>query len=243
MDYRVQIEIPFEEDAGTPEARLESRLTELLGEPVVLRCTDNRRTMISATRRREALYLRLHRMFLRADSIIVNALAKYLRRGRDSTTSRLISGFIERHRGVLAESVRQPDSFVTEGKTHDLAEIFADINKTYFDSKVDGVAITWGRKLSSRRRRRTIKLGTYNPDEKLIRVHPALDRELVPRYFVEYIVYHEILHHLIPVKMGKSRRIVHSAQFRAREREFPHYVKALTWEARNIGELMRGARV
>ena len=52
--------------------------------------------------------------------------------------------------------------------------------------------------------RRSIKLGSYSATERLIRVHPALDRPWVPRYFVSYIVYHEMLHHVIPSSQGTA---------------------------------------
>lgn len=239
MDLRVQIDLPFDVRPQTREGRLESRLAVLMNEPVVLTCTTNRRTMISARRKQGALYVRLHRMFLRADAIIVTALARYLRHGRSARVRDLISGFIERHRGDLQQPAPAPETLSTEGKVHDLAEIFGHIAKSYFNNAVRGVAITWGKERRARRRRVSIKLGTYNPDERVIRVHPALDQPYVPRYFVEYVVYHEILHHLIPVKLTARRRVVHSPEFRERERAYPHYVRALMWEARNIGSLLR----
>ncbi|MBK8172043.1 MAG: hypothetical protein IPK60_17100 [Sandaracinaceae bacterium] len=239
MNYRVQLEFPFEGQPRTKEERLEQKLGELLDEPVVLHVTQNRRTMISATRRTDALHVRIHRMFLRAEAAIVHALAHYLKRGRSTKASRVLSGFIEKNREVLAPSDASRERVVTKGAVHNLSEIFDDINQRHFEGKVFGATITWGRRSSSRRRRRTIKLGTYSYDERLIRVHPALDQDFVPRFFVEYIVFHEILHHLIPVASGAGRRVVHSAEFRARERAYPHYVKALMWEARHVRDLMR----
>jgi hypothetical protein len=64
----------------------------------------------------------------------------------------------------------------------------------------------------------------------------------VPRYFVASIIHHEMLHHLIPastVTFLASRRCVHPPEFREREREFAHYARALEWEKRHIGRLLR----
>ena len=47
------------------------------------------------------------------------------------------------------------------------------------------------------------------------------DHFAVPRYAVEYIVYHEMLHLKHPVKVRGGRRCVHSADFRAEEKLFP----------------------
>jgi len=43
----------------------------------------------------------------------------------------------------------------------------------------------------------------------------------MPRWVVEYIVYHEMLHLKHPVRLRGSRRCVHSAEFQAEERLFP----------------------
>jgi hypothetical protein len=44
---------------------------------------------------------------------------------------------------------------------------------------------------------------------------------------VEYIVYHEMLHLKHPVKLAGSRRCVHSAEFQAEEKQFPHLEEAM----------------
>ena len=47
-----------------------------------------------------------------------------------------------------------------------------------------------------------------------------------PRYVVEYIVYHEMLHLRHPVKLRGSRRSVHSFEFQAEEKLFPRLDRA-----------------
>jgi predicted metal-dependent hydrolase len=48
----------------------------------------------------------------------------------------------------------------------------------------------------------------------------------VPRYAVEYIVYHEMLHLKHPVKLRGSRRCVHGKEFQAEEKLFPQVEQA-----------------
>jgi predicted metal-dependent hydrolase len=43
----------------------------------------------------------------------------------------------------------------------------------------------------------------------------------MPRYVLEYIVYHEMLHLKHPVRLRGSRRCVHSPEFQAEEKLFP----------------------
>jgi predicted metal-dependent hydrolase len=64
-------------------------------------------------------------------------------------------------------------------------------------------------------------LGHYDLAHNAIVVSRIFDHPQVPRYAVEYIVYHEMLHLRHPVRLSGSRRCVHSADFRAEERLFP----------------------
>ena len=123
------------------------------------------------------------------------------------------------------------------GRYHDLDLILANLRARYFPD-CPAVAIRWGR-WSGRTRTRSIRFGTYLPGEKLIRIHPALDQAFVPRSFVEFIVYHELLHHVIPPVRVKGRYQIHSAAFRQREREFPAYAEAIAWRQRSLRRLLR----
>ena len=69
-------------------------------------------------------------------------------------------------------------------------------------------------------------LGHYDPAHNAIVVSRVFDQQRVPAYAVEYIVYHEMLHLKHPVKLRGSRRCVHSAEFQAEERLFPHLDQA-----------------
>jgi hypothetical protein len=61
----------------------------------------------------------------------------------------------------------------------------------------------------------------------------------VPQSFVEFIVYHELLHHVIPPARVKGRYQIHSAAFRQREREFPAYAEAIVWRQQSLRRLLR----
>jgi hypothetical protein len=123
------------------------------------------------------------------------------------------------------------------GRYHDLDMILTDLRAQYFPHCA-GVTIRWGR-WSGRMRARSMRFGAYLPAEQLIRIHPALDQAFVPRSFVEFIVYHELLHHVIPPVCVKGRYQIHSAAFRQREREFPAYAEAMAWRQQSLRRLLR----
>lgn len=219
--------------------QLEKRLALILGDRLTLAVTDNRRTMISSSRKGGVLRLRLHHMFLDADPFTLTALGRYLRDG-DRNASTLLGGFIESRRQHIAPPPRRPRLLRTAGAHHDLASLFELLNARYFQGLVDAT-VTWGRRappVRGRRRRQSIKLGTYCSEEKLVRIHPALDQPFVPRFFVEYIVFHEMLHHVMPMPVSNGRRQFHTPEFRARERTFAEYERAIRWEKRFVHRLL-----
>jgi len=67
---------------------------------------------------------------------------------------------------------------------------------------------------------------TTIPRHNTIVVSRIFDRPGVPRYAVEYLVYHEMLHLRHPVKLRGSRRCVHPKAFQEEEKLFPHLEQA-----------------
>lgn len=226
-------------DDDAVRARIAGSMAKLLGVAVEVELTRNRRTMISTARAGSALRVRLHRMFVEADREIVEALGRYVKSG-DRRASRALGDFIEEKRDRFVAPRPRP-ALRTRGDHHDLEEIFGAVERAWFPGGVEGVGITWGRRGAAgrgRRRKRSIRLGTYTHDERLVRVHPVLDQSWVPRFFVQYIVFHELLHHVEPAREEEGRTIFHTAEFRRREQAYPDYERALAWERANISKLL-----
>ena len=218
---------------------LERRLSVAHHRPVLLSVTDNVRHMISRTHRAGVLQARVHHMFLDAPGVVQEALVRYIV-DNERAASLLVSKYIEANGCRIKASRPVSAPLVTQGETHDLFPLYHSINEKYFGGSVDSL-ITWGRRLTAKPKtpRRSIKLGSYSATERLIRVHPVLDRPWVPRYFVGYIVYHEMLHHVIPQSQGNGRRMLHPPVFQARERLFRDFDRAIAWEKAHLGRLLR----
>ena len=107
-----------------------------------------------------------------------------------------------------------------QGHFYDLDAIFEDLNTRFFHGLLARPRMSW-----SQLRTRRI-LGHYDPAHNAIIISRVFDHPAVPRYAVEYIVYHEMLHLKHPVKLRGSRRCVHSADFQAEERQFPQLEQA-----------------
>jgi predicted metal-dependent hydrolase len=107
-----------------------------------------------------------------------------------------------------------------QGHTYNLETLFDELNFLFFHGLLARPRMTW-----SRDRARN-SLGHYDPAHNAIVVSKIFDHPRVPRYAVEYIVYHEMLHLKHPVKLRGSRRCVHSVAFQVEERMFPQLEEA-----------------
>lgn len=228
------------------ERRIRAHLTR---GRVQVTLTDNRYTMISVrriaakdargARARERRYeVRLHHMFIDADPVIVRALARYVA-DNDADASRVLGDFIDANADhVRGRARRAPAQLIfTAGEHHDLREIFDQLNAEYFDNRIEA-AITWGARCGRPRRRNSIKMGSYSVEDRLIRIHRSLDRAFVPRYFVAWIVFHEMLHQVHDIRVKNGRREFHSKEFLADEAGFALYEQAKLWERSHLDALL-----
>jgi predicted metal-dependent hydrolase len=107
------------------------------------------------------------------------------------------------------------------GKHHDLGPMFERLNERYFASALVRPRLGW-----SSRTWRT-QLGCFDPALEQIVINRQLDRKNVPEYVVAYVLYHEMLHLKHPIRFARCRRESHSPQFRAEEKKFADYRRAM----------------
>lgn len=214
---------------------LARRIAADLGARVRLVVNDNRSTMVSFQREDGGLTLRLHHLFLDAPEDVVRALADYAGRGR-RRAGKTIDAYVQAREERIRAVARRPDTLKPTGKCFDLQAIFARLNVLHFQ---DGIRarIGWGRSIG-RRRRKSIRLGVYDHSAREIRIHPALDKPDVPLFFVEYIVFHEMLHQLFPSARHDGRHVHHPRAFKDREKAFPLYDAAIAWERQHLAKLL-----
>ncbi len=101
-----------------------------------------------------------------------------------------------------------------KGQFWDLDEIFDSLNTRYFHGLLGRPILTW----SEHHARRL--LGHYDAAHNTIMVSRVFDRASTPRYAIEYLMYHEMLHLKHPVTMRRGRRCVHGEAFQEEEARF-----------------------
>lgn len=220
-------------------------LAETTGRPISLRMNNNTHSLINARRDGAGPGIRvsLHRMFLQADEKVLKALARFVV-SPTPEVRRTVREFINlNHEQIAVAPAPAPRRSATgssRGRVYNLRHRANDLNHQFFN---DGLRyrIIWGRNSrGARRRQRHVTLGTWNDRQGLIRIHPMLDHPNVPTYFLEYIIYHEMVHIVVPAEIGPSgRRHVHTPAFYKLERRYPHYHFAIAWEKKWLPSLIR----
>lgn len=221
--------------------RIAGYLSIRMPEPVDVIFNDNKSTMVSFKSRGGRLIVRLHRLFRHADNEVLDSLALFLGK-QDKISSKALDRFIASHRDeIRIQAPRKKRPVRQKGSFHDLDAVLKRVNKAYFEGRID-VNIGWGRSPSRRRKRYTKSvsraLATYSYEDKIIRVSPVLDSQNVPDYMLDWVVYHELLHHVLPVEEKGNKRRYHTQRFKLLERAFDRYEEAKSWEKAHLDRLL-----
>lgn len=193
------------------------------------------------------LFVRISEIFKNAPAQVHNALAvilvsKILRRKVPAIADEIYDEYIAREeiRNQILEIKKRKGRKIitsTRGDAYDLEEIFWHMNGLYFDNSIPKPTLTWSAKTTFRR------LGHYDPAHDTIVISKSLDDKKVPRYVVEYIVFHEMLHIHHPMKLQNGRRYHHTPAFRRDEKKFAFYNESENWIENNARFLKRKARM
>jgi predicted metal-dependent hydrolase len=180
--------------------------------------------------RQGKLFVRLSDLLEGAPEPVLRAIAHILLakmyrqpidRGYATRYRRYVSSHDLRKQAHVIRQARGKKRIVpAKGLFYNLEEVFETLNAKFFHGLLARPILTWSQ-LRARNR-----LGHYDPAHNAIVVSRIFDHPRVPRYAVEYIVYHEMLHLKHPVKLRGSRRCVHPAEFQADEKLFPDLQRA-----------------
>jgi hypothetical protein len=165
-------------------------------------------------------------------------VAKLLRKKVPSPAREIYSNFIKTQeiRDKATENKKTRGRKIissAQGNFYDLNEIFDDLNETYFKNSLPKPVLTW----SSRKTFRI--LGHHDSAHETVVVSQSLDDKKVPKYVVEFVVFHEMLHIFHPTQHINGRRYNHTPTFRRNEKKFVYFEEAESWIERNVKNLKR----
>lgn len=203
-------------------------LEESCGLKLQLKINDNRSTMLSVRWEPDHAKVSLHRMFLEAPQNVMQSLACYIRR-EEKNLSPKIRSFIEENLQKLDYThTVDHNKLCIQGNVYNLREMYNNLNEVYFDNRLK-LFITWFGKHAQKNRSR-ITFGLYYDPLKLIKINRLLDNPAFPKYVVEYVIYHEMLHYVCPSYYDqKGLHRIHSKEFKQLESKFEDYERAQKW--------------
>jgi len=180
--------------------------------------------------RQGELYIRLSDLLEGAPEAVLHSIAhillaklyrKPVNRVQSTRYRRYVAGHDMAAKARLVRQMRGRKHIRSaRGHHYHLEEIFDDLNRRFFHGLMGRPQLTWSRDHARNR------LGHYDPAHNAIVISRVFDDPRVPRYVVEYILYHEMLHLKHPVKLKGSRRCVHSREFVEEEKLFPELAPA-----------------
>lgn len=208
-------------------AKLARFFSEKTGLRVLLRLHRNKSNWLSFKKEEGTIFLSLHEHFLEGTDEVIEDVLSMLQGKR---------GLTAKSRSFLFAKENQPIEAASEPIGHfwNLSELYREVEKTYFADL--NLKITWFGEMAKKRGR--ITLGQYDASCRLVKVHRLLDSDQIPKFFLHFIIYHEILHSIYsPKPHSKGFLSIHPKEFRVKEREFREYRQAQEWLKQNKQKL------
>lgn len=178
------------------------------------------------------VFIEINEGFICASDEILAAIIKAALHGKSPTTTRIIRSFSlsEEYSEVLLQMdlITEVSALRARGKFYDLEEVFDRVNREYFANQMVKPRLSWNRILTKR------KFAHYEPVRDRVVVSLTLDDERVPKFVVEFVMYHELLHKHHGEKWVNDRLFVHTPEFRQDERKFKLYEKAEQWLRKGV---------
>lgn len=84
-----------------------------------------------------------------------------------------------------------------------------------------------------------LAMAAYCVESQQIWVHRSLDAADIPRVYLDWVVFHEMLHQVHEMPMQGGHRVHHTEAFERDEARFPGRAQALGWEQSHRQRLQR----
>jgi hypothetical protein len=118
------------------------------------------------------------------------------------------------------EYLSRPEDGLAVGKTYNLDHSFGRVNQKYFGGRMAKPHLVWNNQITHR------KFGHYQDDTNTIVVSISLDHPRVPRYVLDYVMFHELLHKQLGARQVKNRRYTHTNEFKSKENQYARITEA-----------------
>jgi hypothetical protein len=207
------------------------KLRALVPLTLEVKFNQNRTSFLTLLERRwNYARVSIHECFLEAPTPVLLALATFIMGNRGVRKAQtVLRQFIQKQSAQLNHA---PKKLEPIGKVYDLNPLYHSINQEYFEGRLN-LNLTWFGKVGKKPRRK-VTFGLYQDSLRLVKIHSMLDDISIPDYFLSFVLYHEMLHAVVPGYHDETGHFrVHGPEFKRREKEFLFYKEAKVWEKEN----------
>lgn len=208
---------------------------------VKIHFTNNSCTMVSRSETGETTHLRLHHLFSRAPAPLLRDLVRFCFLRVSRNTSRRVRAalmdFVEEYREETLHPVPPDQRLPPRGQTYDLVVIASRVRARYLPELRTMPDVGWTRQAHRSLMGKWIPTPATHPN--LVLINRLLDTAEAPLYYVEFVVFHELLHEFIPTGRSCGRWNHHPPEFKNLERRFPLHAAAHQWELDHLDRLYR----
>jgi hypothetical protein len=173
---------------------------------------------------RDCTEITLHEGFIRASPAVKKAIITCIFSGKSKTSARAVKMYAnsaEFCKIALDLSNTVPhDKSTAQGNCYNLYSVFDRVNDQYFLGKLTAPHIVWNNRPTWR------KFGHYIPASNTVMISISLDTPSIRSNVIDFVMYHELLHCHLGLKVSGSKIYAHTAEFRAAERQFIGYKEA-----------------
>ncbi len=205
-----------------------NRLFRRLGENISAEFYPYAGIKHSIRQRKKGIYIRVSDLFTDAPEDVLLALGRILlaklnrnpvsKRDRTVYNQYITSEPLQKKAShILPQRKRKVK--IIKGHYRDLHKSFRRVNTEYFGGAMDKPVLTWSVKQAKR------TLGRYDPERDVVVISRILDSPKISEEFLDFIMYHELLHKKHGIKLRGKRRQIHTPQFKEDEKKFRHYKK------------------
>lgn len=164
--------------------------------------TDKGKNLIIIKKNIFNTIINLHSVFLKGDKNLIQNIINFIKKNNFYEESkRKLNDFY--HNNQIKKHIKIKKSFKHKDIYSYLHEIIDEIKTKYEEIDFNQLKITWGKYYKTRKR--SIRFGSFDRRHDLIRIHPVLDNEKVPDFFIRSIIYHETAHFIMFFKNHKDR--------------------------------------
>lgn len=185
------------------------------------------------------MLVRLHRGFVEAEDVHLEALVQFLKTGAPVHRNTMLAFMEAWHSRQPAASTAREREW-SKGTVFELRPRADELNRLYFGNALT-FSVSWNRHVRrTKTYPRTLHLGLCSTVNKEILIHPLLDQPGMPEYFLDYILFHEMTHlEVVPRPDQSGRMIAHSKEFYAKETQFPRYKEAIAFQEKQLTLFIR----